>query len=368
MSSNDTTRDRLGILRTQLGDIDRQILELVARRNRTAAEIGRAKADLGEATRNFAQEKAVVERARRSADALDLSPDTAEEVLLALIRSSLTVQEKDRVQLSTTGGGRRVLIIGGAGKMGRWLAGFLDSQGFVVEIGDPAGPLIGFKQVDDWEHSPLDQDIIIVAAPMRASASVLQVLAERAPSGVVFDIGSLKSPLRSGFDALREAGVRVTSVHPMFGPSTELLSGRHVIFIDLGDAEATAVARSLFDSTMAEQVEMDLDAHDRLIAFVLGLSHAVNIAFFTALAESGEDAPRLKQMSSTTFDSQLEVATRVAEENPWLYYEIQALNDYGAEPLRALHDAVDRLQKSVVEGDEEAFVAMMKQGNSYLRQ
>ena len=44
---------------------------------------------------------------------------------------------------------------------------------------------------------------------------------------------------------------------------------------------------------MAEQVVMSLDDHDRLIAYVLGLSHALNIAFFTALAESGEAAPKL---------------------------------------------------------------------------
>ncbi|MBK6349574.1 MAG: prephenate dehydrogenase/arogenate dehydrogenase family protein [Proteobacteria bacterium] len=79
----------------------------------------------------------------------------------------------------------------------------------------------------------------------------------------------------------------------MFGPDTELLSGQHVIFIDLGDAAALAEARALFGSTMADLVVMGLDEHDRLIAFVLGLSHALNIAFFTALAESGEAAPRL---------------------------------------------------------------------------
>jgi prephenate dehydrogenase len=35
----------------------------------------------------------------------------------------------------------------------------------------------------------------------------------------------------------------VTSLHPMFGPDTELLSGRHVIFIDLGNAEALSEAQ-----------------------------------------------------------------------------------------------------------------------------
>jgi len=160
--------------------------------------------------------------------------------------------------------------------------------------------------------------------------------------------------------------VRVTSVHPMFGPDTQLLSGRHVIFIDLGDADALAEARSLFASTMADLVVMGLDEHDRLIAYVLGLSHALNIAFFTALAESGEAAPRLARMSSTTFDSQLDVATRVAGENPDLYYEIQSLNAYGEDSLKALSVAVERLYRAVREHDPHAFTEMMQRGREYL--
>ena len=85
--------------------------------------------------------------------------------------------------------------------------------------------------------------------------------------------------LRGGLDALRAAGLRVSSIHPMFGPNTELLSGRHVIFIDLGQGDALERTRALFAPTMVEQVVMSLDEHDRLIAYVLGLSHAVNIAF-----------------------------------------------------------------------------------------
>ena len=142
----------------------------------------------------------------------------------------------------------------------------------------------------------------------------------------------------------------------MFGPDTELLSGRHVIFIDLGDRRAVEEAQALFASTMAERVVMSLDEHDRLIAYVLGLSHALNIAFFTALAESGEAAPRLAQLSSTTYDAQVDVATRVADENPEMYFEIQNLNDYGRESLLALRRAVERIVDTVKSGDGSEFV------------
>jgi chorismate mutase/prephenate dehydrogenase len=157
----------------------------------------------------------------------------------------------------------------------------------------------------------------------------------------------------------------VTSLHPMFGPDTQLLSGRHVIFIDLGDKAALQEAQELFAPTMAERVIMGLDEHDRLIAYVLGLSHALNIAFFTALADSGEAAPRLARLSSTTFDSQMDVASRVAAESPDLYFEIQSLNDYGTESLMALKEAVARLIAAVQSKDADAFTALMLRGRAY---
>jgi chorismate mutase/prephenate dehydrogenase len=226
--------------------------------------------------------------------------------------------------------------------------------------------LAGFDYVADWRDDPLEHDLIVLATPLGATADLLQILARRAPRGLIFDLGSLKTPLRHGLRALASAGCRVTSVHPMFGPDTALLSGRHVIFIDLGHAGALAEAQQLFAPTMAERVVMGLDEHDRLIAYVLGLSHALNIAFFTALAESGEAAPRLARLSSTTFDAQLDVASRVAAESPDLYFEIQALNEYGGESLQALQQAVDRLAAVVKSRNAAEFTAIMNRGRAYL--
>jgi chorismate mutase/prephenate dehydrogenase len=366
MGSSSDQAIKLAGLRAQLGELDAEILALVARRQTIVTEIGRSKGSLGKPTRDYGQEKDVIQRAREKAEDLGLTPNLAEELMLLLIRASLAAQERDRVQEWGGGNGRKVLLIGGSGKMGSWLTRFLASQNFDVEIADPAEAAGDFPQIPNWEESPLDQDIIIVATPLRRSNEILEELARRKPKGIVFDIGSLKTPVRPGLKALSEAGVEVTSIHPMFGPNTDMLSGRHVIFVDVGSPEATRQARELFASTMVAQVEMDLESHDRLIAYILGLSHALNIAFFTALAESGEDAPRLRKLSSTTFGAQLEVARLVAGDNPQMYYEIQSLNDYGGEALSALRYAVERIQSVVAEGDAEAFVSMMQRGKDYL--
>jgi chorismate mutase/prephenate dehydrogenase len=354
-------------LRARLDVLDRELLRLVAERQAISTDIAAVKRSTGQSTRDFGREREVLLKARGDAEALGVPPALAESILQLLIRSSLTTQEQARVAAQGRGSGRRALVIGGAGKMGRWTADFLASQGFSITVADPTATVAGYEYVADWTQTDVSHDLIVVATPLKIANEVLKALAARKPRGVVFDIGSLKTPLREGLEALRAAGCRVTSVHPMFGPDTELLSGRHVIFIDLGVAEALEEARSLFASTMASQVVMGLDEHDRLIAFVLGLAHALNIAFFTALAESGEAAPRLARLSSTTFDAQLDVATRVAGENPDLYFEIQSLNAYGEEPLLALRGAVERIWRAVHERDAESFVAMMRQGSDYLR-
>jgi chorismate mutase / prephenate dehydrogenase len=353
-------------LRTALTELDSQLVELVARRQALSEQVAAAKRATGRATRDFAREREVILRGRNTASRLGVSPDLAESLLRQLIQSSLATQEHARVAAQAHGSGKRALVIGGRGKMGGWFAEFLASQGFRVAIADPTGGRPGFDTVADWENDALDFDLIVLATPLSATTRLLEILAKRRPRGLIFDLGSLKTPLRAGLEALAKAGCRVTSLHPMFGPDTELLSGRHVIFIDLGNADALREAQELFAPTMAERVVMGLDEHDRLIAFVLGLSHALNIAFFTALADSGEAAPRLAKMSSTTFDSQLEVASRVAAESPDLYFEIQSLNDYGGESLLALQRAVERLVEAVKSGNAGEFTDIMTRGRAYL--
>ncbi len=353
-------------LRQRLSTVDSELVKLIAERQRIVAEVSAHKIDTGTPTRDYEREREVLGRVQRQSDELGLDPEIAGDIMRLLIRSSLTHQERTRVAAEGTGAGQRALIIGGAGKMGGWIAEFLLSQEYEIEIADPSSAESVFPRVNDWHDLELDHDLIVVAAPIQATAEVLGELAEIKPTGLIVDVGSLKTPLKKSLNRLADAGCKVTSIHPMFGPDTRLLSGRHVIFVDVGVPQATEEARALFSSTMAERVDMSLEEHDRLIGYVLGLSHALNLAFFTALSGSGELVPHLNQLSSTTFDAQLDVASRVAGDNPHLYYEIQALNDFGKEPLDALVNAAEHIRDLIYNRDEEGFVELMERGRRYL--
>ena len=353
-------------LRNRLSELDRQIIELIAERQTVVEEVGVSKRADGRATRDFAREKVVLDVAAEQANALGLPPELAEHLMQLLIRFSLTDQEQARIKAEGQGQGRKARVIGG-GRMGQWFVDFLESQGFDITLADPLVKRVDVECVKDWQVADDVFAVTVIATPMRAAAEILLEMSKQGRKGLIFDIGSLKTPLIRGLRAMAKSGAKVTSIHPMFGPDTRLLSGKHVIFLDAGSAEATREAQSLFDSTMVQKSEMNLEEHDRLIAYVLGLSHALNIAFSEVLSESGEDVPRLENLSSTTFDAQLEVASRVVKENPHLYFEIQSLNRFGLEPLEGLSRAIQAIIDSVRNGDEEAFLKLMERGKDYLQ-
>ncbi|NBB92407.1 MAG: prephenate dehydrogenase/arogenate dehydrogenase family protein [Gammaproteobacteria bacterium] len=357
---------RLRSLRDELDGVDTELIELATRRQQLVSDIGRLKKSHGRQLRDFKREREVIDGVRKAAESKGLDPGLAEDLFQRLIEASLTRQEQERLRLARHGHGQRALVIGGAGRMGRWVAAFLDGQGFDVIIADPSVEADGEARFADWRDAPMDVGIIVVAAPLRISAEVLGELAQRTLHALVFDIGSLKSPLEPALRAAARAGLRVCSVHPMFGPDTQLLSEKHVLLMDVGHSEAVEAARSLFADTLAEVVVIDIDEHDRLMAPVLGLSHALSIVFFTALADSGVPAERLAQLSSTTFDRQLAIARGVAGENPDLYFEIQSLNRHGAGVREVLLEAVQTLVHAIEHDDAEAFRHLMERGREYL--
>ncbi len=355
--SNDSplTASELLELRQRLDKIDTGIVDLIAERQAVVTTIADHKLMTGLPLRHYEREREVIERGMARAESRGLTGAVARDVLETLIHHSLGNQETYKLTQSDHGQGQRALVIGGLGRMGVWMSRYLDMVGYSVDVADLAAGDTPFNRASDWEAEVHDYDLIVVAVPLRPSNDILLRLATLKPECLVFDIASLKSPMREGLDALSKSGCRVCSVHPMFGPDEIGLSGRHILFVDVGNQEALREARELFAHTAADCVELSLEEHDEVMAWVLGLSHLVNIAFASTLAESGEAVPLLRKISSSTFNAQLQVATQVVSENPHLYYEIQQGNDKTAEVTHHFRKVLDELACSVAEEDESVF-------------
>ena len=342
-----------------------KIIDLIHQRQSLSKKIGSMKRKEGKPTRDFLREKQVLELATSHAKKLNMEPDVIVDVMQLLIKNSLKTQEKARVRAEGQGSGQSVLVIGGAGRMGNWFVEFMKSQGFDVHVADPNANIETKNTFSNWQETDDSYDVTVVAAPLRESAAILSQILEITRSGLIFDIGSLKAPFKETLKQMAEKGMQVASIHPMFGPNTDLLSGKHIIFMDVGSDQSLEKVQKLFESTTAQQIKMSLDNHDFAISYVLGLSHALNIAFSKVLSASGEKKDLLSQLSSTTFKDQLGVAKRVTDDNPHLYYEIQHLNKYSLKTIAELGQAVQEIFDCVDKGNEGDFVEMMKQGKSY---
>jgi chorismate mutase / prephenate dehydrogenase len=345
--------ENLESLRDRIRDLDRKLISLAAERVNLARRIGEIKRARNTSTVDYAQERVVLERARDAAAKGGLDRSVAEDILARLIRASVTVQEEDSLRFSRTGEGKRAVIVGGAGRMGRWMAHFLGAQGYVSGALDPAAE----SAEDDWARRNLaSADLVVCAAPPLATVSIYREWAKAPPRGTIVDIASIKAPLIEPIRRLQEAGARAASIHPMFGPSIALLRDADVVVCETGDEEATRAVEDLFHPTTARLVRIPLEDHDRIMADLLSMAHATAIAFALALPE--QEHP----VRSTTFQALEHLAGVVARESPDVYYEIQAGNPHSLAAVEKLRAAVDRVIDTVRGGSREAFADLLEQG------
>lgn len=352
--------EELEMLRARIADLDRNIMELIGLRTELAREIGEIKHAKGLPIRNPEVEKEVVARFVSMANDFELYPEETEALAKILIRQAVKAQ----VDLIKTSNPRRILVVGGAGKMGRWLFRYFKNKGHDVRVLDPgAGPEL--YQVENLEEGLKWAEITAIATPISEIPDILRAIVDREPRCLIFDIASIKSPLVSMIKKGVERGLRIGSAHPMFGPDVDSLYDRNIVICDCGCEEANTEIWRLFDDTGAFLVKIPLERHDELMSIVLGLSHAVSLAFFAALSRSNIPYQTLEKVASTTFRKQLETSKDVAFENPELYFDIQHKNPFTKAALSALTDAIKEIYRLVEKGERESFIRLMEEGRNY---
>lgn len=349
----------LETLRSKIREIDDQIVRLIGARIETGKRIGAVKKQAGIPLRDYDVERSVLERTARDAESVGLAQPFVRSLMRLIISESRNEQER-RHYATYNGAAETIAVIGGAGKMGRWFVEFLENQGHLVhayDARDGAGAL-----ADALE----DTTFALIATPLEIVPEVIEQLTEQRYGGVVFDIASLKGHLAPAIDAARDAGVSITSVHPMFGPAARTLSDCVICICDCGDAAATERVAGFFKETAATLINLSLTEHDQIVAYVLGLAHLTSLVFTSVLRASGYSFAALDRIGSTTFHAQMETTGTVIQDNPELYFAIQQLNRNTPGLYDSFRRELERITAAVLRDDRDAFVELMSAGNRWL--
>ncbi|MDI6887379.1 MAG: prephenate dehydrogenase [Candidatus Thermoplasmatota archaeon] len=253
---------------------------------------------------------------------------------------------------------KKALVIGGKGGMGKWLAKFLRSKGYEVFINDPQGRVRGFKSISDFKDA-LNFKLIALATPISNTRAILENIIKEDVNSLIFDLCSVKSPIKNQLLKGAREGKKIVSIHPMFGPEVENLKSKNILVCDCGNAQAVKEIKGLFKGSGARILELDLEQHDKFMAYVLSLTHAVNIIFYKTLTQSSL-LKRLIKVSSLNFDAQLKLATKIIAQDPKLCYEIQSNNPYSIKATKDFTNLFHAFQKILATKDLKKFIKFMR--------
>lgn len=357
--------------RKEIRAIDQEMISMSARRMELALKIGQYKAEHRLPVKDFRVEKEIIERTRSLATTLGLAPDFAEDLMTLVMGHSVKEQNKlhqsKRSEIHSTL--KEVLVIGGLGRMGRWFSQYFQSIGFQVFIHDKKIENLpdSFQRHENLEEDLDRYELIFLTTPMQATEELLEKLAAKPPRGMVVETSSLKTPVRKGLKTLSAKGVKVASIHPMFGPDTDLLVDKNILICQGEGLSSDEAAALYFHSTSAELVKVDIETHDKDMLSTLGLVHIINLIFGMSLSKNNLSIEDAWRRGGSSFLEQLKTTRVLFSENPDLYFDIQEQNPYRAELYEEIHSVFERLRDLVEAGDRPGFLSEIRSTAKFLQ-
>jgi prephenate dehydrogenase len=176
-------------------------------------------------------------------------------------------------------------------------------------------------------------DLVVVAVPVRAIASVLHDVALTLdPGAVVTDVGSTKADVTEEARAeLRALFPRFVPGHPIAGreasgveaATAELFKGARIVLTPAAETapEAVDLVRTCWEAAGGRVVQLEAATHDRIFAAVSHLPHLLSFALVSEIG-SRADAAELFSFAAGGFRD----FTRIAASSPEMWRDIALQN------------------------------------------
>ena len=249
-------------------------------------------------------------------------------------------------------------IIGSAGAFGRWFSRFFSEQMRLQVLGyDPQDP-----QSTCPEFLAHNADVLLFSVPIRHMSECVRQFAsyaqKRQPRQLWIEICSLKHPISK---YLRCLSVDVLSLHPMCAPpSHSTLFGQGMIVCTVPESGWTPWVNHLLTQLEARIVRTDYKTHDRVMAIVQSLTHAIHLVQASVLADVlpglGEniDLQAVLSHRSKIFALDIALVGRILSSNSAIYEDIQFYNPFSLEIMQSMKDSIEHLYRCVQARDASA--------------
>jgi chorismate mutase/prephenate dehydrogenase len=343
----------IALLRSMIDALDRDLLQIVARRMALVAEVAAYKRQHGLRVRDAGRERELLADRARLAEELGLPRGEIESVFRLLLRASRDHQASLRAEIPPDTESRTVAVIGGRGRIGSVLVGLFADLGHRVLVSDL-----------DTDLTPAEAasvaDVTVVSVPIEATERVIREVGPHVPAeSLLMDVTSVKAaPVRA---MLESTAASVVGTHPMFGPSVHTLQGQRVVLCRArGEAWADWVARTLAARGLVI-TEATPEQHDRAMSVVQVLTHFQTQVLGLTVARLGMPLAETLPFTSPAYLLELYVAARHFAQSPELYGSIEMRNPRTGEVTAAFGDAARELADVLAAGDHARFDALFEE-------
>ena len=260
----------------------------------------------------------------------------------------------------------KIAIIGGSGKMGRWLANFLLKAGREVIItGRNQRKLLEAKQQLGVEvatnvEAVKKADVVLISVPIdNFEAVIKQICPHIRPEQVVIDITSIKvSPVEIMHKHIKR-GVTL-GVHPMFGPGARDITGQNFVLTPTNKNER-ALAQKVGDYLETRGARVTLmtpHQHDEMMSTILGLSHFIAIVSADTLLSLNK-LKLMRAISGSTYKVWLTLVASVISENPEFCASLQINLPSGGKVNKLFQSRLEAWADLVENKDRRKFIQRM---------
>jgi prephenate dehydrogenase len=263
----------------------------------------------------------------------------------------------------------KIAIIGGAGRMGRWLTGFFQKDGFPVVIADTDAKSLseitkqpGVTVAPDNLAALTDADYILLSVPIEVFEDVVREIGPHVgPDQAVIDITSTKVRPVALMHRYIASG-RVLGAHPLFGPGAASIENKNVVLTPAAPPEKELAGKvaAYLESRGARISLMTPPEHDDTMSLVLGLSHFIALVAADTLLSSGDIRP-MDTSGSSTYKVLLTLIESVLSEDPELYASLQMNFPRVADYERLFREKTGDWADLVAGKDRPAFVRRMRE-------
>lgn len=344
----------LAPLREQIDAIDSQLVELLARRAKVTAEVGRVKQQYA-LPLYVPEREAVLLKARREQAAFaGVSPELVEDVLRRIMRESYSTQEAGFVCCKEGGG--KVVVVGGAGALGQRFVSLFRRSGYLVEV----------LEAEDWPRAPALVDgasLVLMAVPIHLTADLIAKLPSLPDDCVLADITSIKSQPLSAMLAHHPGPV--LGLHPMFGPDVSNIVKQVVVLCHGRNEQGYQWLIQQLKVWGAVLTEKTAQQHDELMQLIQAMRHFSSLVYGVHLAEEGADLQQLLQLSSPIYRLELAMVGRLFAQNAELYADIMLSSAQVTGLLQRYQHRFNQLSHLLAAKDKAGLMAEFAKGQQF---